>query len=125
MAHVSHNLTAVLLCLETAHGRNCLFDGAEEVFEALAESEGGCGEDCLTMVQQSKMQDVSNKVSEKNGVLTTMNVQFPVQAHPGRINKLCLALPSGKLPRIIEECLPFDAVVVVRSEQGGIVLQSL
>lgn len=51
VADVGHDLAAVLLCLETAHRRNCLLDRAEEVFQALAESERGGSEDCLAMVK--------------------------------------------------------------------------
>lgn len=122
MAYIGHDLTAVLLCLEATHRRHCLLDGRKEVFQALAEGESGRSEDCLPMVQQSKVQDVGHEVPEENGVLTTVDIQLPIQTYPRCIDTLRIALPSGQLPCIFEECLPLDAVVIVRSKNGSIVL---
>lgn len=71
------------------------------------------------------MQDVSHEVSEKNSVLTAVNIQLFVQTHFRYINKLFLALPRWNLSGFFKESFPFDGVVVVRSEQGSIVFKGL
>lgn len=68
------------------------------------------------------MEDVGDEVPEENDVLVAVDIQLPVQTHLGGIDMLGLALPIGQFPGILEECLPFDGLVVVRSEQRSIVL---